>query len=93
MVQWPGGASAYCAGHPGAFASRAASLIGFASVGPPPSMDTSPLLLPPLLLVPLVPPLDEEDPPSESPTEAEDPPQAPMAHTASNTAPTRIHRS
>lgn len=93
MVQWPGGASEYWPGHPGAFASRAASFVGFASAVPPPSMDTSPLLLPPLL--PLVPPLEDDDvePPPGSTTEAADPPQAPMTHTASNPAPTRIHRS
>jgi hypothetical protein len=82
-VQLPLGAgSENAAGQPGAFASRAAS-FDRASLAEPPSPDVPP----PPLLDELVPPLleeeEEEEPPSASPTDAEDPPQAPMTHTAS----------
>lgn len=88
-MQLPTGAgSENAAGHPGAFASRAASFVR-ASGAPPPSTDVSP---PPLDDELVVAPLDEddEDPASDSLTEAEEPPQAPMTHTASIAAPTRI---
>lgn len=93
MVQLPAGAGASenWAGHPGAFASRAASFTR-ASEAEPPSEETSPLLPPLLDPVPLLPPLDDE-PPAGSPTEDEEPPQAPMTHTASMKAPKRILRS
>ena len=88
-MQWPFGAGSENApGQPGAFASRAAS-FAFASATLPPSTDVSP---PSPAGEPELPPLDEvdDDPPSESLTEAEEPPQAPMTHTASVAAPTRI---
>lgn len=75
-------------GHPGAFASRAAS-FACASDSEPPSTDVSP----PPLDDELPPPLLEEEaafPASESLTDAELPPQAPITHTASIEAPTLI---
>jgi hypothetical protein len=89
MVQFPAGAgSENAAGQPAAFASRAASFVR-ASDAEPPSPDVSP----PLLDDELAPPLldeDDEDPASDSLTEADVPPQAPMTHNASIAAPTLI---